>query len=197
VTIFLIGVAVSAFVVTNIDAFLVMTALFAASSGSRIPLVVVGQVAGFVIVLAMSAAVALGLSSVAASWCGMFGLVPLGLGLHGLWTLRGADDDAGVPRIGLGLLGVAAMMVGNGGDNVAVLAPLFRSLGLAHSIFVSGVLIVLDGAMCAAALRAGNSALMLRVFERAGAVVVPAVYSAIGIALLIRAGSLSSFAWHP
>ena len=196
-TISLVGVAVSAFVVTNIDAFVVMTALFATSSRSRIPLVVVGQVAGFLVILAMSAAVALGLSSVAASWCGMFGLVPLGLGLHGLWALRGADDDGGVRRIGLGFLGVAAMMVGNGGDNVAVLAPLFRTLGLAHSIFVSGVLIVLDGIMCVAALRAGHSDLMLRVFERAGAVVVPMVYAAIGIALLIRAGSLSSFAWHP
>ena len=120
----LVGVAVSAFVVTNVDAFIVMTALFATSSRN-----------------------------------------------------------------------VAGIMIGNGGDNV--LAPLFRVLGLAHSIFVSAVLLVLDGATCAMALRAGQSRLIIRAVERMGEFLVPAVYSAIGIALLLRAGTPSSFAGHP
>ena len=57
--------------------------------------------------------------------------------------------------------------------------------------------LVLDGAMCAMALRAGQSRLIIRAVERMGEFLVPAVYSAIGIALLLRAGTPSSFAGHP
>jgi len=170
-----------------------MTTLFASSPGERIPWMVGGQLAGFVLVLATSAAVTAGLATVPASWCALFGLVPLGIGLRGFWTL-GRDDDVAAASLAPGFLGVVVLMIGNGGDNVAVLAPLFRALGLARSLFVAGVLLVLDGAMCATALRAGRSSLLVRAFERAGHAVVPTVYCAIGIALLVRAGTLSSFA---
>jgi cadmium resistance protein CadD (predicted permease) len=88
-------------------------------------------------------------------------------------------------------------MIGNGGDNVAVLAPLFRVLGLADSVFVAAVLLVLDGVMCATALRAGRSSVIMRASERVGTILIPAVYTAIGILLLIRTGTLTSFAGHP
>ena len=62
---------------------------------------------------------------------------------------------------------------------------------------MSVVLLVLDAVMCVTALRAGQSSLLLRLSARVGQALVPAVYCAIGIALLARAGTLPSFAGSP
>jgi cadmium resistance protein CadD (predicted permease) len=147
-----------AFLLTDIDDLFVLAAFFA-DRAIRPRHVVIGQFAGIALLLAASALAMLFRLVVPAPVVGLLGLAPLALGVReaveALREHRGrADDDgSGAPDSGPapkvrwrpGISGVALVTIANGGDNVAVYAPLFASSTPVRAAGLAGIFLVMTG----------------------------------------------------
>jgi cadmium resistance transporter len=133
--------AVGAFVGTNIDDFVVLLliALSAPPEGARVWRVAGGQYLGFAVLVALSLAGGAALRAVPVQWVGLLGLIPVALGIGGLLRARRPEPAAGETPRPDSTLGVAALTIANGGDNVSVYVVLFRHLDLAGTALTLGV----------------------------------------------------------
>jgi cadmium resistance protein CadD (predicted permease) len=188
-----VGVGALAFLSTNVDNFVLTTAQVTAARADRVRRIAVGSLVGFLTLIAMSAVVAQGLGTISTRWIGLLGLVPLVLGLRGLWALREAEARAGAPRwpVAAGAVTAALTTLGNGGDNLAVYIPLYRKADLAEGLVLTAVMIGLELVLLGAAVLAGRHRRALAALERAGAFATPVLYCVIGVVVLIRSGTLS------
>ena len=157
------GMATAAFACTNLDNLAALSGAFVDNRFSP-RCVVLGFGIGSSAVLALSVFAALLTLVIDASYTRLLGVVPLGMGLLGIWRLRqgaGPRDRqtcATPPRRGspLGraihgratqLLTVAATTVACGGDNVVVYAPLLaRRPQLAP--WNLAILVLLNASLC-------------------------------------------------
>jgi cadmium resistance protein CadD (predicted permease) len=187
--------AVAAFAGTNLDDFVVLLVLFlhVRQQQGRWWQVVTGQFIGFAALVAASVVGALGLTFLTDGWVGLLGLLPLALGVRGLLQARrGAEDDER-PRVA-GMLPVALVTVANGGDNISVYALLFRTSGVTDTVVAIGVFFVLLGLWCVAAGVLSSRKAVVTPLLRLGHWLVPAVFVAIGVVILVRSGVLPRLA---
>ena len=117
-------------------------ALVAGAPEERARRIALGQVIGFVVLVAVAAAAAALLFEFSAAVVGLLGLVPLAIGLRGLATLvqrrhDGEDEEkpgrgrrrplrAEQRAVGRSLTAATLITISAGGDNLAVYIPLFR-----------------------------------------------------------------------
>ena len=188
--------AVGAFVGTNIDDFVVLLliALSAPPEGARVWRVAGGQYLGFAVLVALSLAGGAALRAVPVQWVGLLGLIPVALGIGGLLRARRPEPEAGETPRPDSILGVAALTIANGGDNVSVYVVLFRHLDLAGTALTLGVFAVLLAVWCAAALILGRYARLVPGFVRAGRWVSPCLFIAIGLVVVVNSGVLARLA---
>jgi cadmium resistance protein CadD (predicted permease) len=134
-------------VATNIDGLLVLIALFADPDIAARD-VVVGESLGMALIVLASYCAAIGLVAVAGAWIRYLGLVPIAIGVVRLLLLlrfQKADaEPASRPRTG-NILIVTAIVLGNGGDNLATYISLFANLSNLRII----VCVILFGALTA------------------------------------------------
>ncbi|MEU5785563.1 cadmium resistance transporter [Micromonospora lupini] len=188
----LLGTAAGAAVVfaaTDIDDIVILTLFFVAARTTGRPRtwqIVAGQYLGIGALALASAVVAAGLLVVPDPWTGLLGLLPIALGVRAL--LRRDDDEA--PSVVASTLGVAGVTIANGADNVAVYVPVFRALGPGDSAVFLLVFVVLVGLWCAGAAWLGGHRRVIRLVERAGHWLVPAIFVAIGVVILVSSGVL-------
>jgi cadmium resistance protein CadD (predicted permease) len=186
------GIAGIVFVTTNIDDLLILAAFFTDPRlGARA--VILGQLLGMGVLTLASALAALLALAVPAGLTGLLGVVPLGIGLHQLWTLwraRGAagedDDDAhegGLPATRSQVLAIAGVTIANGGDNLGVYIPLFAAepswIGLYALVFAGLTL-----AWCGLGHWLVNHAVVGARIRRSGRVALPFVLVALGLYIL-------------
>lgn len=188
--------AVGAFVGTNIDDFVVLLliALSAPPEGARVWQVVGGQYLGFAALVALSLAGGVVLRAVPVQWVGLFGLIPVALGIRGLLRARRPAPEAGPTTRPDNVLGVALLTIANGGDNVSVYVLLFRHPDLTGTVVTLAVFAVLLAIWCAAALILGRYARLVPGVVRAGRWVSPCLFIAIGIVVLVNSGVLTRLA---
>ena len=196
-----LGIAAAAFIGTNIDNCLVTMAMVAGAPLERSRRIAAGQVVGFVMLVAVAAAAAAVLFEFSAAVVGLLGLVPLAIGVKGLLGLRsaaGGSGDTGPRRseaaeraVGRSLTAAALVTIGAGGDNLAVYIPLFRVGGATNLLAVVAVFAVGEVAVTAAVLGGGRHPKARVVMLRLGAVAVPALLCAIGVLVLVQAGTFS------
>jgi cadmium resistance protein CadD (predicted permease) len=183
-----VSTATVVFASTNIDDLVVLTFLFLASRTAGKPRqwqVVAGQVAGIAVLVASAAVAALGLFIVPTRWVGLLGLVPLAIGL---WKLIGAmrrAPDRGT-SVAAGLTGVISVAIVNGGDNVAVYAPLFRGLQTGEVLVTMAVFAGMIGVWLAAAAWLGYHLGAIAAIRRFSHWLTPVVFIAIGAIILVR-----------
>ncbi|NJP32452.1 cadmium resistance transporter [Micromonospora thermarum] len=186
----LLGSAAGAAVVfaaTDVDDIVILTLFFVAARTTGRPRpgqIVAGQYLGIGALALASAVVAAGLLVVPDPWTGLLGLLPVALGVR---ALLDRDDDE-TPAVVGGTLGVAGVTIANGADNVAVYVPVFRALGPADSAVFLLVFVVLIALWCAAGAWLGGHPRVVRLVERAGHWLVPAVLVAIGVVILVTSG---------
>ena len=145
----IVAAAAGWFAGTNVDYFVVPTALFASSRATGRPKpwqIWGGQYAGVAALVAVSEAAAVGLANIPRVWVGLLGLVPLTLGLRRLVrALRARDqEDPAQAAPAAGLASVVGVTIANGGDNIAVYAPAFRVIGaggtaITVAVFAAGI----------------------------------------------------------
>ncbi|HYN97874.1 MAG TPA: cadmium resistance transporter [Pilimelia sp.] len=178
------------FAATDIDDLLVLTLFFLAARRTgrpRVWQIVAGQYAGIGVLVAASALVAAGLLLVPDPWPGLLGLVPIALGVRAL-VARPDEGDEGAPEIARGAVGVAAVTIANGADNVAVYVPVLRALGPADAAVFLAVFAVLVALWCAVAAWLGGHPGVARLVDRAGHWLVPVVFIAIGVLIIVSSG---------
>jgi cadmium resistance transport/sequestration family protein len=181
-----IGTAVAVFAGTNVDDLVILTVLFLASRAGGVPRpvqIVAGQYAGIAVLVAVSAAAALGLAVVPDRWVGLLGLVPFGLGVRGLVRAARSDGDE-APRVASGVVSIAGVTIANGADNISVYTPLFRTIGTTATAVTIAVFAVLVAVWCAAASWLGSHERVIALVERWGRWLVPVVFMAIGAVIV-------------
>ncbi|MFE9693968.1 cadmium resistance transporter [Micromonospora sp. NPDC005806] len=181
------------FAATNLDDIVVLTVLFVAARGTGRPRprdIVAGQYLGIGALVAAAVVAAAGLLIVPDPWTGLLGLLPVALGVRALLTR--SDDDP--PAVVGSLLGVAGVTIANGADNIAVYVPVFRSLGPAAGLVWLVVFAALVAVWCTVAALLGGHPRVVGLVGRAGHWLVPAVFVAIGVTILVTSGVLPHLA---
>ena len=180
------------FVVTNVDDFVVLTALFVTvgHGGPSRAQIVVGQYLGIGALVALSLLAAAGLALVAGRWIGLLGLIPIGLGVRGLVRATHVPGgQAAVPGPGVvGVGGVIALTLTNGVDNVSVYIPLFRQAGPGATVVYLAVFTALVGLWCVVADVVAGRKPLIALVRRVGHWLVPVIYIAIGIKIVVTSG---------
>jgi cadmium resistance protein CadD (predicted permease) len=179
---------------TNVDGFLVLVLLFRMADGDPglRRRVVAGQFLGLLVVVGVSAVAAAGLGVVRPHWVGLLGLVPVAQGVRGL--VRAARHKPGDPPLPpvVGALGVAAIAIGNGGDNLSVYIPALRLFGLGRGLLVVAVFVTLTAVWCALGSLAAGHPAVVSVLERSGRFAVPVVFIGVGVAVLVSCGTVAA-----
>ena len=188
-----LGLAAGAFVGTNIDNAAVTVAMVAAAPAERAKRIALGQLIGFVLLVIGSIGMAALLYDIPTRVIGLLGLVPLALGLRGLFLLRHEEGRSRVSRraIGSGLVAATVITIGAGGDNLAVYIPLFRVAGFAGTAETLLVFALGEVLLTLFVLRAGGHPRVRHAVTAIGVFAAPLLYCAIGILVLAEAGTLS------
>ncbi|MBD7980547.1 cadmium resistance transporter [Oerskovia merdavium] len=193
--------AVGLFVATNLDDIVVLTVLFAVAARGTSRLrgwqIVAGQYLGLITLIAVSFLAALGLTIVPDEWVGLLGLIPLAIGVLALVrTLRGKDDDdeAESALKAVGLLGVAGITIANGGDNIAIYTPVFRTMPTTDALVTIAVFLVLLAGWCLLARAIGSNEKVTEALEKVEHWLVPVVFIGLGLFILVESGTLAHIA---
>ncbi|MFI9010285.1 cadmium resistance transporter [Actinosynnema sp. NPDC053489] len=170
--------AVGLFAVTNVDDIVLLALFFA--RGVPPWRVVLGQYLGFAGILVVAIAAALGATLLPPAVLPWLGLLPLALGVKAAWQAwRGGDD--GEPAAS-GVLGVAAVTLANGGDNIGVYVPVFATTGIVAYVVV---FLLLVAVWCGAGYFFATRPAVARHLSRWGHVVLPVVLIGIGVLILV------------
>jgi cadmium resistance protein CadD (predicted permease) len=187
--------AVTAFVLfasTNADDIVVLTVLNMSSKMGGHPRgwqIWAGQYAGFTVLIAVSLAAAAGLVLVPARWLWLLGLLPLGLGLRRLAVAiraRHRGEEAS-PVVVTGLSGVMTLTIVNGGDNISVYIPVFRTSSAAGITLTVAVFMAATALYCLAGSWLAARQEVTQVIGRWGQWIVPAVFIGLGVYVLTMA----------
>lgn len=190
------GAAVAAFVATNLDDVVVLTALFAlAGRGGplRVRHVVAGQAAGLGALVIAAWIVAAGFVLLPDDVVGLLGLVPLALGILGLASvLRDPPGEDGPTPVVAGTASVAALTIAGGADNIAVYVPFFANQGAVGIAVVVTTFAILLGVWLLGARWLATRPPVAHLVGRWGHVAVPVVLIVLGLAILAQSGLLGS-----
>jgi cadmium resistance protein CadD (predicted permease) len=173
------------FVATNVDTLAITTGLFSAAHADDVQKIAVGQALGFAAILGASLGLAATLAHIPTRWFALFGLVPLTLGMRGLWQLRDAPTTDASPPPRLTMAAVAAVIASSGGDNVAVYVPLYRAIGSSAAI-ATFLFIVLDLVLCGVAWQIGRHRVVQSHLTRVRRWLVPTIYCIVGLAIVVE-----------
>lgn len=196
-----IAAAAGLFVATNLDDIVVLAVLFAVAARGTSRLrgwqIVAGQYLGLVTLITVSFLAALGLTIVPDEWVGLLGLIPLAIGVLALVrTLRDKDDDDDAESAlkAVGLLGVAGITIANGGDNIAIYTPVFRTISTTDALVTIAVFLVLLAGWCLLARAIGTNEKVTEALEKVEHWLVPVVFIGLGVFILIESGTLTHIA---
>ena len=187
------ALAVTVFAATDVDDLFVLLSFFA-DRKFRTFQVVAGQYLGFATLVAISLVASLVSLVLAPAYVGLLGLFPILMGLKKLYDAwRGTgDDEIDVPAAGLGnVLAVAAVTVANGGDNIGIYTPLFATSTRAEIGIIVLVFAVMVAIWLVFAHWLVNHPALGAPIRRYGHWLVPFALMAIGLSILLKAGSFS------
>jgi cadmium resistance protein CadD (predicted permease) len=127
----IVGIGVSAFIVTNIDDIFVLMIFFSHPKYHSYN-VIFGQYLGIAILVFVSALGSLLALVVPSYVVGLLGVIPIAIGVMKIIQLKeeknsqGQEQEVQVNKLSyLSFLSVAGITISNGGDNIGVYTPLF------------------------------------------------------------------------
>lgn len=197
-----------AFVSTNIDDIFILMTLFSKVNGESLQVknIVIGQYLGIIALTVLSIVGALSNFIIPVEWIGFLGLIPFCMGVKGLIQLSKNEDeennyDLGSQFISISQNGnsvlisstlkVAAITIGNGGDNIAVYIPIFASSNVINTILIVLVFLLLVGIWCFVGFKLVNNQIMANVIEKYGQIATPIVLVGLGIFILYDSGTFN------
>lgn len=176
-------VDIVAFVSTNLDDILVITILLAqANSARERGRIVLGQYLGIFLLMLLGMAGAFGLSALPDSVLGLLGMVPMAIGIHGLFQKGEEDEKTGTS---MGVLSVTLVTLSNGADNIGVYIPLFIGYSAADYLVLVLVFALMTALWCLIARNITRIPAVERFLRGMGPKLVPYVMIALGIWILL------------
>ena len=187
--------AVALFAGTNVDDLVVLALLNAASQAARRPRrweIWVGQYLGFAVLVGLALAAGRGLSMLPARWVWLLALIPFTLGVV---TLIGAiravrRGERPPPPSAGGLLGVAALTIVDGSDNLAAYTPVFATAGGGQIVVMLAVFAVGVAIWCLAGSLLVRREPVTGVLARHGHWILPIAFILIGLYTLKQTAHL-------
>lgn len=187
--------AVALFAGTNVDDLVVLALLNAASRAGGRPRrweIWAGQYLGFALLVGLSLAAGHGLSLLPARWLWLLALIPFILGLVTLLrvirVVRRGEVPA--PPSAGGLLGVAALTIVDGADNLAAYTPVFATAGGGQITVMLAVFAVGVAVWCLAGQLLVRHDRLIAIVARYGHWILPVAFILIGLYTLRRTGHL-------
>ena len=176
---------VAAYASTNLDNLALLSLLFADRT-TPARAVVLGEALGMAVLVGVSLSLALLARQAPGSLVSLLGLAPLGIGLSKLRGRNGllvapAKTEAGARPVST--LGVTALTVANGGDNIGVYAPLFAHEPGAVP-FYAGLFMALTAVWCFAGFALVRNKVFGARLSVAGARALPFVLIGVGLWVL-------------
>ena len=199
-----ISTGMTAFTATNLDDILILLLFFSqVNAVFRRRHIVFGQFLGFTALVLASLPGFFGRLIFPPDWIGMLGLLPIAIGLSRLLDPETDDSEAEAELeqsensffssfLSPQTYSVAAVTVANGGDNIGIYVPLFASNTLESLAVILGVFFAMVGVWCYAAYRLIQMRAIADTLTRYGNQLVPFVLIGLGIAILVKSGTLAS-----
>jgi cadmium resistance protein CadD (predicted permease) len=189
----------AAFATTNVDDIVLLALYFAQTNASlRRRHIIAGQYLGFAAIVGVSLLGLLGALVLPKPVIALLGLVPIVIGVRKLLqphplapsphVERGnqnADSDVTGHLLGAPTMGVAAVTLANGADNVSIYVPLFAAQHPANVTVIIGLFFGLVGVWCYAGYRIAHQPAVGQVLSRYGARLMPYVLIALGASIVL------------
>ena len=199
-----ISTGMTAFTATNLDDILILLLFFSqVNAVFRRRHIVFGQFLGFTALVFASLPGFFGRLIFPPDWIGMLGLLPIAIGLSRLLNSETDDSEAEAELeqsensffssfLSPQTYSVAAVTVANGGDNIGIYVPLFASNTLESLAVILAVFFAMVGVWCYAAYRLIQMRAIADTLTRYGNQLVPFVLIGLGMAILVKSGTLAS-----
>lgn len=187
------ALAVTLFAATDIDDLFVLISFFA-DRKYRTYQIVAGQYLGFATLVAISLAASLVSLVFPPAYVGLLGLLPILMGLKKLYDASRSEDDdeVHVSTGGLGnVFAVAVVTIANGGDNIGIYTPVFATSTKAEISIIVMVFAVMVAIWLAFSNWLVNHPALSGPIRRYGHWLVPVALIAIGLSVLLKAGSFA------
>lgn len=176
--------SVIAYISTNIDDIFVLMILLAQTR--RAGRLAAGHFLGVGAITAISMLGALGLQNLPLKYVGILGLVPIFLGVKA-WRERNGEDDA-PEQSGVDLLGMAAITLGNGADNIGVYIPLFTAFSPSERMTAVAVFALMTGLWLFLAGSLSRFPGVQHAVARYKHIAIPVVFIALGVYIILDSG---------
>ncbi len=199
-----ISTGMTAFTATNLDDILILLLFFSqVNAVFRRRHIVFGQFLGFPALVLARLPGFFGRLIFPPDWIGMLGLLPIAIGLSRLLNPETDDSEAEAELeqsensffssfLSPQTYSVAAVTVANGGDNIGIYVPLFASNTLESLAVILAVFFAMVGVWCYAAYRLIQMRAIADTLTRYGNQLVPFVLIGLGMAILVKSGTLAS-----
>jgi cadmium resistance protein CadD (predicted permease) len=187
-------VSAGLFATTNVDDLFLLVGFFSGKSLAHWQ-VVVGQIVGVAVLIAVSLTAALAALALSPAYVGLLGLVPIDLGLMKFRALRqpphpGEQPSPGRANVkGAGAFGVAAVTIASGGDNIGVYTPFLASQTPEQIAVTIGIFAFLTILWCFVAWRLVAHRTLGGSIRRFGPIILPIVLIALGASILYGSGA--------
>jgi cadmium resistance protein CadD (predicted permease) len=187
-------VAAGLFATTNVDDLFLLAGFF--SDRSLAPWqVVVGQIIGVAVLIAISLSAALAALAFSPSYVGLLGFAPIVLGALKFRALlvEGRSADSPAERRGRltsgGAPGVALVTIASGADNIGVYTPFLAAQTPTQTVVVIFVFIALTVVWCFAARWLVSHRAIGTFLQSAAPIVLPVVLILLGVTILYTSGA--------
>jgi len=195
-----ITTGVFAFSATNIDDLFILTLFFSqVNTQFRRWHIVTGQYLGFTALVLASIPGFFGGLILPRPWIGLFGLLPIAIGIKCLLE-RDTDDssteDSSTQQnqfLNWQIYSVAAITFANGTDNISIYVPLFASSNWESLLVILGVFFTSVGLLCYLAYQLTNQSAIADLLTRYGNQFMPFVLMGLGAFIVFDSGSLTLF----
>ncbi|BAY09646.1 cadmium resistance transporter [Calothrix sp. NIES-2098] len=199
-----ISTGITAFSATNIDDMVLLTLFFSQVNNTfRRWHIIAGQYLGFTALIVASLPGFFGGLVIPRPWIGLFGIVPIVIGIRAL--LKHEEDAADGDEIeikqshhslltkflNIQTYSVAAVTFANGTDNISIYVPLFASSTGESLLVILTVFFLLVGCLCYAAYRLTHNRAIAELMARYGHHIMPFVLMGLGAFILLESGVLT------
>lgn len=188
-------VAVMAFMATNMDDLILLTAFFANNDYNNLS-VVLGQYIGVTLIIMICVLAYLFKFIIPPQYLGLFGILPISIGLKNLWNLRNDNSNhnfkdselaynVSKTKSGKKSLQVASTTFANGGDNFGVYIPLFASMDTFQITTITIIFFGMIGLWCFIGYYMIQNRIIGFKLQKYGHLILPFVLIMIGIGILL------------
>ncbi len=194
--------ALAVFISTSIDYLLILTIIFVQTrTRNGILHVTAGQYLGTALLVIVSLLIAFMLQFIPEEWIiGLLGLIPIFLGIRVATKKEGDEEENEAEEVNEKLEAskanrlfwtITLITIASGGDNLGIYIPYFASLRTFDIISALIVFGIATAILCYLGYKLSTIRLISETLEKYERVIVPVVYFALGLYIMLESGTFA------